>query len=139
MYCLHCGQQLPPDAFFCPNCGEKVETSANAPITDASAPKGCADGDATVKIETYMDYAIAITVLGALNCGFPFNLVLGIVAIYYASKSDQYLRSGDYKKAKDSAQTAKMLCFIAIGILVFTILCMLLCFTLMLLLASNAR
>lgn len=139
MYCLHCGQQLPPDAFFCPSCGEKAETSANAPIPEAPAPKASADGDAPIEIETYMDYAIAITVLGALNCGFPFNLVMGIVAIYYADKANQYLRAGDYKKAKESAQTAKILCFIAIGILVFMILGMLFCFTLMFLLAFNAR
>ena len=40
MFCMRCGRQLPPEACFCPNCGQKVETPSDAPSgTSAKPPK----------------------------------------------------------------------------------------------------
>jgi len=115
MFCVNCGQTLPPGAAFCPNCGQKAET----PSPDAPAAKDvCGQPDHAVdgapeKIESFMNYAIIITVLAALKCGTIINLVLGIAAIVYANKVDQNIQTGNYDKARECAQTAKMLCLVA--------------------------
>ena len=114
MFCENCGQSLPPDAFFCPHCGQKVKTSSSdAPASNAASQAAPAvDGDPE-KIESCMNYAIIITILAVLKCGTFINLVLGIAAIIYANKVDQNIQSGNYAMAKDCAQTAKTLCLIA--------------------------
>ncbi len=132
MFCMNCGQQLPPDAAFCPNCGQQAETpSSDAPAATASAdetnppPSGqAADpaGAAPDEIDSCMNYAIAITILAAFNCGFPFNLVLGIAAIVYADRVNQNIRSGDLKAARECAKTARTLCMIAIAVIAVQIL-----------------
>ena len=127
MFCMNCGQQLPPDAAFCPNCGQQAEApSSDTPAATASAeetnppPSGQAadlDGAAPGEIDSCMNYAIAITIMAAFNCGFPFNLVLGIAAIVYADRVNQNIRSGDLKAARACAKTAKTLCMIAIAVI----------------------
>ena len=120
-FCVYCGQNLPPDATFCPNCGQKADTASNAPAPDASR-QADHDGGAPDKIESYLNYAIIITVLAVFNCGSVINLALGIIAIVYASKVDQHLLSGNRKEAEACAQTARTLCFIATGVIVLQIL-----------------
>ncbi len=132
MFCMNCGQQLPPDAAFCPNCGQQAETPlSDTPAATASAdetnppPSGqAADpaGAAPDEIDSCMNYAIAITILAAFNCGFPFNLVLGIAAIVYADRVNQNIRSGDLKAARECAKTARTLCMIAIAVIAVQIL-----------------
>ena len=132
MFCMNCGQALPPDAAFCPNCGQQAETnSPDTPAATASAnetnppPTGQAaetDSGAPGEIDSCMNYAIAITILAAFNCGFPFNLVLGIAAIVYADRVNQNIRSGDLKAARECAKTARTLCMIAIAVIAVQIL-----------------
>ena len=128
MFCMHCGKTLPPDATFCPNCGQKKEAEAEAsvpaPDTSASGQEVCAVSNtpAPDKIESYMNYAIVITILATFNCGSIINLALGIVALVYASKVDQHLLSGNKEKAEDCAQTAKTLCMIATGVIVIQLI-----------------
>ena len=76
-----------------------------------------------------MNYAIAITILAAFNCGFPFNLVLGIAAIVYADRVNQNIRSGDLKEARACAKTARTLCMIAIAVIAVQILFIFFAFT----------
>ena len=132
MFCMNCGQQLPSDAAFCPNCGQQTEApSSDAPDAAASAdetnppPSGQAANIADAapdEIDSCMNYAIAITILAAFNCGFPFNLVLGIAAIVYADRVNQNIRSGDLKAARECAKTARTLCMIAIAVIAVQIL-----------------
>ena len=117
MFCKHCSQPLPPDAFFCPNCGQKAESPSSEPAASASAPTAPADGGISDRIDSGMNYAIIITVLAVFNCGSIINLALGIVAIVFASKVDQYLLSGNRKQAEECAHTAKTLCMVAAGVL----------------------
>lgn len=133
MFCMNCGQQLPSDASFCPDCGQKVESSSDMPGTNVSAQNGQIEANAPVEIESYMNYAIIITVLATFNCGFPFNLVLGIAAIVYADKVERNLRSGNVNEAKECAKTAKMLCMIAIAVIGVQILLAVLVFLFILL------
>ena len=131
-YCMHCGQQLPPDSSFCPNCGQQVNTSssdelaANASSCESNPPViGQAvqsAGDAPDKIDSYLNYAIVITILAIFNCGAIINLALGIAAIIYASKVDQNLLAGDRSEAAACAQTAKTLCMIATGVIILQLL-----------------
>ena len=131
-YCMHCGQPLPPDAAFCPNCGQQAETPSsdtsaanasveepNPPVSGQAAPSAC---DAPDQIESYLNYAIVITILAVFNCGSLINLALGIVAIIYASKVDKNLLAGDRIEAESCAQTAKMLCMIATGVIILQLL-----------------
>ena len=131
MFCMNCGQQLPPDAAFCPNCGQQAETDAPAATSSAheTNPPSSASGDAAAmndgapgEIDSCMNYAIAITILAAFNCGFPFKLVLGIAAIVYADRVNQNIRSGDLKAARECAKTARTLCMIAIAVIAVQIL-----------------
>ncbi len=135
---MNCGQQLPPDASFCPNCGQKAE----APSSDTLAANASADeanppgsgqvaqtvGDTSEKIDSYLNYAIVITILAVFNCGSLINLALGIVAIIYASKVDKNLLAGDRAEAESCAQTAKMLCMIATGVIILQLLLVLFVF-----------
>ena len=122
MYCMHCGQQLPPDAAFCPNCGQQAETPSAAPAASVSAPTPPADGAVPEKNDSCMNYALVITALALFQCGTYVNLVLGIVAIVFANKVDQDLKSGNFEQARDNAKTAKTLCMIATGVIAVQIL-----------------
>jgi uncharacterized membrane protein YvbJ len=146
MFCMNCGQQLPPDAAFCPNCGQQAETPlSDTPAATASAdetnppPSGqAADpaGAAPDEIDSCMNYAIAITILAAFNCGFPFNLVLGIAAIVYADRVNRNIRSGDLKAARECAKTARTLCMIAIAVIAVQVLLVFFAFTFSMLMMS---
>ena len=97
-FCIHCGKQLPPDAFFCPNCGQKVETASDAPRgTPAQAP--------APKIDCGFGLAIVAVVMGN---------VIGIVALIYAVLASNMLGSGDYEGARRAARTGKIWSWTAI-------------------------
>ena len=97
MFCMHCGQQLPPDAFFCPNCGKKAETGADASDgTPAKPPQ---------KIDCGLGLAIVAVVMGN---------VVGIVALIYAVLASNMLQSGDYEGARRAARTGKIWSWTAI-------------------------
>ena len=117
MFCLHCGQQLPSDAVFCPNCGQKAETPSNTPDANVSGQTYPVDSDTMDRIKSCMNHALVITILATFGCGAPFNLVLGIAAIVYANNADGNLKSGDLEKAKECAKTSKTLYMIAIVVI----------------------
>ncbi len=98
MFCMHCGRQLPPDALFCPNCGQKVEISSEAPFgTPAKAP--------APKIDCGLTLAIVAVVMGN---------VIGIVALIYAVLASNMLQNGDYEGARRAARTGKIWSWTAI-------------------------
>ena len=121
MFCMHCGQTLPPDASFCPNCGQKAETSPDAPEANMPVQVNCADSGIPDELESCMTFALIITVLSLFGCGSYLNLMLGIAAIVYANRGNRNLESGDPEKAEDCAKTAKTLCWIAVGFIIFQV------------------
>ena len=97
-FCIRCGKQLPPDAFFCPNCGNKVEPASDAPRgTPAQAP--------APKIDCGLSLAVIAVVVGN---------VIGIVALIYAVLASNMLNSGDYEGARRAARTGKIWSWTAI-------------------------
>lgn len=100
MYCMHCGQQLPPDAFFCPNCGQRAELSP-----DASAGMSAEPPAPPQKIDCGLGLAIVAVVMGN---------VVGIVALIYAVLASNMLQSGDYEGARRAARTGKIWSWTAI-------------------------
>ena len=125
MLCMHCGEELPPDAFFCPNCGRKVEAESAAYGADyASVQTDRTDGGPGEAIDSCMNFSIIIMILTSMGCGAPFNIVLGILAFLHASSVDRHLQSGSIAQAKSCAHTAKILCWIAVGIIAVQVLIM---------------
>lgn len=93
-FCTHCGKQLPPDAFFCPNCGQKAGTASDAP---AHTP--------AQKIDCGFGLAIVAVVMGNM---------IGIVALIYAVLASNMLGSGDYEGARRAARTGRIWSWTAI-------------------------
>jgi len=89
MFCMRCGRQLPPEACFCPNCGQMVETPSDAPSGTSAKPP---------KIDCGFTLAVIAVVVGN---------VIGIVALIYAVLASNMLQSGDYEGARRAARTGK--------------------------------
>ena len=100
MFCKHCGQQLPPDAFFCPNCGQRAELSP-----DASAGMPAEPPAPPQKIDCGISLAIVAVVMGN---------VVGIVALIYAVLASSMVGSGDFEGARRAARTGKIWSWTAI-------------------------
>ena len=121
MYCMNCGQELPPDAFFCPNCGRKVETTSDAP-TASSAPQTPAQPPAT-------------SAPPKLDCGIGLGIVavvlahmLGLIGLVFAVLASNTLQKGNYEEARRLAHIGKVWSWtgiilstlgICLGVLVF--------------------
>ena len=103
MYCIHCGHTLPPDAFFCPNCGAKLAGGLQpCEVEQAEAkPKP----EEPPKIDCGVSLAIVAFCLGG---------VLGIIALIYAILATDKYRSGDYEGARKAAKTGKIWSWTAI-------------------------
>ena len=100
MFCMHCGQQLPPDANFCPNCGKKSDASSAAPAGTPAEPPA-----PPPKIDCGFTLAVVAVVMGN---------VIGIVALIYAVLAPNMLQNGDYEGAKRAAHTGKVWSWTAI-------------------------
>ena len=74
------------------------------------------------EIESNMGMAIAVTVFGALCCSNCITIILGIVAIIFASQVERNLKTGNYLAAKKNSDTAKLLCWIAIALLALNLI-----------------
>ena len=94
IYCIHCGRQLPPEANFCLNCGQKVEASPEAPPQNTGEPPAPPQ-----KIDCGLGLAIVAVVMGN---------VIGIVALIYAVLASSMVGSGDYEGARRAARTGKI-------------------------------
>lgn len=67
------------------------------------------------KPNNYLALSIVATILGFCSC---FGLIVGIVAIVMSSQSGKKYEQGDYEGSVKSAKNAKILSFIALGIVV---------------------
>ena len=94
IYCMHCGQKLPPDAVFCLRCGQRVDASS-----DASAGSPAEPPASSPKIDCGFTLAIIAVVMGN---------VIGIVALIYAVLASNMLSGGDYEGARRAARTGKI-------------------------------
>ena len=97
MYCMHCGQELPPDAFFCPHCGAKLPGSLQpAEFERAEANR---KPEEPPKIDCGLSLSIVSFCLGG---------VIGIIALIFAILATDKYRSGDYEGARKAAKTGKI-------------------------------
>ena len=101
--------------------GDKGPTGFVNPLKEAGRDiHGGSDGDRNQRaedpgeIDSHMGFAIFVTVLGLCNC---LNLVLGITAIVFASQVQKYIEEGNYEQARKSSNTAKILCWISLGLM----------------------
>lgn len=134
MYCTNCGQNLPEDSVFCSKCGRKLETEA-AP---SDAPEGAAENAAEGASETPVTPVTPPVrpVTPALpNAGISNHLALaiialifffplGIPALIYSTRVDQYVRMGDLETARFNSDKARL--FGILGIVIgaaLTVVC----------------
>ena len=83
MYCMHCGQALPPDAFFCPHCGAKLPGGPQ-PAGNERAETG-REPEEPPKIDCGLSLSIVAFCLGG---------VIGIIALIFAILATDKYRSG---------------------------------------------
>ena len=77
-YCVHCGQSLEDNAFFCPNCGQAQESISIEPdAVFASEP---------VDDEKKSGLANKILVRGILALAFMESFFLSFIGIIFAAK-----------------------------------------------------
>lgn len=101
MYCNSCGQSIPDDSVFCPECGKSARAEAPPPYRPSGGPM------ASGTIPNYLVQSILVT----LFCCLP----AGIVGIINASQANSKAAAGDHEGALRAAQKAKQWCWIAVG------------------------
>lgn len=107
MRCPKCGEVYETPTRWCRTCGAQM--SPEPEVVSAAAPVG-------VKPFSYLLPAILVTIF----CCQP----LGIAAIVFAAMSMGRSSSGDYAGAQSAANTARLLCLIAVGVgLVWAAVC----------------
>lgn len=80
MYCIHCGKEVPPNATYCPFCGEKVNEADESKehvraewVNDDEAPKAHVSSD---NVHLFSVLALCLSVL------IPdLSLVFAIIAL----------------------------------------------------------
>ena len=109
MYCMHCGNALPPGAFFCPNCGKKVETApedASAGTPARQEPETPAESPAPPpKLDCGLGLAIVAVVLAQM---------LGLIGLVFSVLASNTLHQGDYEGARRLAHIGKVWSWTAI-------------------------
>lgn len=81
MYCKHCGNKIPDDAIFCPNCGTKINCYDCASGEDAS---GRGDAPQSFDRQPASDTNLilpAFTLVFYLLI-YPIGLILNIVGLF---------------------------------------------------------
>ena len=109
MFCMHCGKPLPPDAFFCPNCGKKVESAPeNAPAGTPAPPEPETPAESPApppKLDCGIGLAIVAVVLSQM---------LGLIGLVFSVLASNTLHSGDYEGARRLAHIGKVWSWTAI-------------------------
>ena len=110
MFCIHCGNTLPANAFFCPHCGQKVETTPDSSAETPSRRPGAAPVPQQ-KIDCGLSLAIIAVLVGN---------VIGIVGLVYSVLASDRLKSGDFEGARRAARIGRIWSWSAI--IIFMIL-----------------
>ena len=114
MFCMHCGQQLPPDAAYCPNCGGKCagngDSSGASPVPAAEKEPG------SRKVNSSMAFAVVILILSLLCCNV-FTFIPGLIAVLFAFQVPGSVRVGHFAVAARRALIARIFCWIAVAFL----------------------
>ena len=106
MFCRECGESIPNDSVYCPECG-KPAGGADAPPQPQGGQQFLRPGTVPMVVPNYLVQSILVTVL----CCLP----AGIVALINASQANSKQSAGDYAGAMKAAKTAKQWCWIAVG------------------------
>jgi len=89
VYCTNCGNELPPGALACSNCGQGIPHFPLPP-----------------KIPNYLVHSI----LATLCCCLPF----GVVALVFSAQVNSKLAAGDVAGAEASSRSAKTWVIVAV-------------------------
>ena len=89
MYCTNCGNELPPGALACSNCGQGIPHFPAPP-----------------KVPNYLIHSIVVT----LCCCLPF----GVVALVFSAQVNSKLAAGDVAGAEASSRSAKTWVIVAV-------------------------
>ena len=114
MFCMHCGQSLPPDAAFCPNCGRKCTGNGN--LSGAPPASATEEGTGARKVNSSMGFAVVILILSLLCCNV-FTFIPGLIAVLFAFQVPGSVRVGQYGIAVRRALIARIFCWIAVAFL----------------------
>ena len=114
MFCMHCGQVLPPDAAFCPNCGRKC--AGDGDLSGAPPASAAEEGTGARKVNSSMGFAVAMLILSLL-CYNVFTFIPGLIAILFAFQVPGSVRVGHYAVAARRALIARIFCWIAVAFL----------------------
>ena len=114
MFCMHCGQSLPPDAAFCPNCGRKC--AGDGDLSGATSASAAEEGTGARKVNSSMGFAVAMLILSLLCCNV-FTFIPGLIAVLFAFQVPGSVRVGHYAVAARRALIARIFCWIAVAFL----------------------
>ena len=114
MFCMHCGQALPPDAAFCPNCGKRCAGDGNS---SGTFPQPAAEEETgSRKVNSSMAFAVVMLILSLLCCNV-FTFIPGLIAVLFAFQVPGSIRVGHYGIAARRALIARIFCWIAVAFL----------------------
>lgn len=119
MFCMHCGQALPPDAAFCPNCGRKCAdggASTGDAAVSASPQPAAEEETGSRKVNSSMAFAVVMLILSLLCCNV-FTFIPGLIAVLFAFQVPGSIRVGHYGIAARRALIARIFCWIAVAFL----------------------
>lgn len=119
MFCMHCGQQLPPDAAFCPNCGGKCAgngASAGNAFASAQPQPAAEEETGSRKVNSSMAFAVVMLILSLLCCNV-FTFIPGLIAVLFAFQVPGSVRVGHFAVAARRALIARIFCWIAVAFL----------------------
>ncbi len=109
MFCTQCGANNADTAVVCMQCGRNLQATPPGvpgtplPVTGVVLPP--APG---VAVQNYLVFAILATVFCCLPAGIP--------AIVYAAQVNGKLQVGDVAGAQAASNSAKMWCFVSLGL-----------------------
>lgn len=104
MFCSQCGANNPDNGLVCVQRGRSLQPGgapAHLPVTGVVLPPGAT-------VPNYLVFAILTTVFCCLPTGIP--------AIVYAAQVNGKLLAGDLAGAQQASNSAKMWCFISLGL-----------------------